>query len=119
FVALAETIRAALVARFGPSWRAKTKEELSNDHQLEEVLGPDLLPELMRFLDQVDTLKFSLDQSNHEPDALEQAMAAWEPRITPLRARIGAKPPNRPAAKKAGSPAEDRRRTAPFEAGPS
>ena len=69
----------------GTAWRAKTTEELAAEPRLAEALGFDQLQELIRFLDQVDRLKFAPERSNHHHDSLEHELAAWEPRIAELR----------------------------------
>jgi len=95
FVALSDSIREALIRQFGTAWRAKTTEELSADAQLAHALGPEPLQELIRFLDQVDHLKFAPERSNHHDQSLEQELAAWTPRVTGLLKKIQAKPDGR------------------------
>ena len=95
-VALSGSIRDALTVPFGNSCRAKTTEELAADRRLEQLLGDEQLRELIRFLDQIDRLKFAAEGSQHHPgDALEEALTSWEPRVETLRAHICAKPQNR------------------------
>ena len=53
------------------------------------------LGELIRFLDQVDRLKFAPERSNHQPEGLQEALTAWAPRVETLRARIRTKPRER------------------------
>jgi hypothetical protein len=91
-VALSESIRDALTSQFGTSCRAKTTEELSADQRLEQLLGNQDHGELIRFLDQIDHLKFALDRSDLHDEALQQALTAWEPRIATLRDRLRVKP---------------------------
>jgi hypothetical protein len=95
-VALSETIRDDLTTRFGTSWRAKTTEELSGDGQLEQLLGPELFAELIRFLDQIDRLKFARARTNHQHELLEQEIVIWEPMVANLRGKIHEQP-KRPA----------------------
>jgi hypothetical protein len=90
FLALSDSIREALIRQFGTEWRAKTTEELSEDAQLEHALGPEPLRELMRFLDQVDHLKFAPERSNHRQDSLQQDLGRWKPQISDLVAKIEA-----------------------------
>jgi hypothetical protein len=101
-VALSGSIRDALTVQFGSSCRAKTTEELAADDRLEQLLGDEELRELIRFLDQIDRLKFAPERADHQQDVLADALTSWEPRVETLRARIRAKPRSRV---KAGSPA--------------
>ncbi len=78
--------------QFGTAWRAKTNEELAAEPRLAEVLGHDQLQELIRFLDQVDQLKFAPERSNHHHESLERELAAWEPRLADLKKKIQANP---------------------------
>ena len=98
-VAHSLSIRDVLANQFGTAWRAKTTEELAAEPRLAEVLGPDQLHELIRFLDQVDQLKFAPERSNHRHESLERELAAWEPRLTDLKKKIQAKPEGRPKNK--------------------
>ena len=65
------------------------------------MLGPDQLQELIRFLDQVDHLKFAPERSNHHHESLAQELAAWEPRLADLEKKIQAKPEGRSKMKRA------------------
>jgi hypothetical protein len=94
-VALSDSIRDALADQFGTTWRAKTIEELSAEVKLEEVLGSEQLRELIRFLDQVDHLKFAPERPNHRHQSLEGELTNWEPRLADLKKRIQAKPRGR------------------------
>ena len=98
-VGLSVTIRDALTAQFGVSCRAKTTEELSADARLADLLGADGFQELMQFLDRIDLLKFAPERSNHRDEALQEALKAWEPRVSALAARIRVKPRARPRTK--------------------
>jgi hypothetical protein len=90
-VALSHSMRDALTNQFGTAWRAKTTEELSAEPRLAEVLGADQLEELIRFLDQIDQLKFAPERSNHHHESLERELEAWEPRLADLKKKIQAK----------------------------
>jgi hypothetical protein len=90
-LALSHSMREALAVQFGAPWRAKTTEELSADAQLEQVLGREDLRELIRFLDQVDRLKFAPERSNDRRESLESGLAAWQPRVEELEKKIQAK----------------------------
>ena len=95
-VGLSETIRDALTAQFGSSFRAKTTEELSADERLVELLGEVGFRELMQFLDRIDRLKFARERSDDHDDELSQTLTTWEPLVTALAARIRARPRARP-----------------------
>jgi hypothetical protein len=90
-VALSDSIRQDLTNRFGTAWRAKTTEELSADSLLVQALGRQHLDELIRFLDQIDRLKFAPARLDREDGALEAALSSWEPRVTELRAKLRTK----------------------------
>ena len=90
-VALSTSTKNALAARFGPTWRAKTTEELAAEPALAEVLGPELLGELIEFLDRIDRLKFAPERPNHFGRSLEEELADWDPRVAGLIARIEAR----------------------------
>jgi hypothetical protein len=92
FVALSHSIREALIGQFGTAWRAKTTEELSADQELALALGPELFQELIRFLDQVDHLKFAPERPDQHDESIPQALASWKPRVADLLKKIHAKP---------------------------
>jgi hypothetical protein len=100
-LALACSIREALTAQYGAPWRAKTTEELSAESQLEHVLGSEGRQELIRFLDQIDRLKFASERSNHREESLEAELAIWQPRLTALKKRIEDAPAGRLNSKSA------------------
>jgi hypothetical protein len=89
-VALSNSIRQALTVQYGTTWRAKTTEELSVDAQLVQAVGPDGLAELIRFLDQVDHIKFAPERSNQRHESLRHDLEIWEPRVAELKAKIRA-----------------------------
>ncbi len=93
---LSETIRDALTARFGPSCRAKTTEELAADERIPQLLGEEGFRDLILFLDRIDLLKFAPDRSENHDEDLEEILGTWEPRLRALAARIRAKPRARP-----------------------
>ena len=95
-VGLSETIRDAMTAQFGSSFRAKTTEELSADERLVQLLGEEGFGDLMRFLDRIDRLKFASERSDDRGEELSQALATWEPLVTALAARIRIRPKARP-----------------------
>lgn len=57
--ALAEIIRAELVARLGPSWSARTREELTSAPEVAAMFGPGQAEMLARFLHDADRAKFA------------------------------------------------------------
>ena len=103
-------MRDVLADQFGAAWRAKTNEELSGETQLVDLLGHDHLQELIRFLDDIDRLKFAPNRSNHQQESLEEQLAAWEPRLADLGKKIKAKPERR---QKNGASTPNSRTTAP------
>jgi hypothetical protein len=59
-------IRAALAARFGGHWHARTTEEIAADPIVAERLGPELATALVRFLAVADLAKFD-DRDGLQP----------------------------------------------------
>ena len=94
-VALSGSIRDALTVPFGNSCRAKTTEELAADNRLEQRLGHEELRELIRFLDQIDRLKFAPERTEYPQEMLADALASWVPRVEALRSRIRSMPKDR------------------------
>ena len=90
-VALSTSAKSALAARFGSTWRAKTTEELAVEPALAELLGPEMLQELIEFLDLIDRLKFAPERPDQSGLSLDQELAGWNPRIAGLIGRIGAR----------------------------
>jgi hypothetical protein len=91
-VALSISIREAMIVQYGTTWRAKTTEELSADVQLGQAVGREGLEELIRFLDQVDRIKFAPERSNQHHELLRRDLEIWEPRVADFKAKIRAKP---------------------------
>jgi hypothetical protein len=90
-VALSASIRQALTDKLGTGWRAKTTEEVAIDPDLQNLLGREHLDLLSRFLDRVDHLKFAPERSNEPEESLERQLAAWQPRVVELTAKIQTK----------------------------
>ncbi len=90
-VALSMSTKNALAARFGPTWRAKTTEELAAEPALGEVLGPESLEELFQFFDRIDRLKFAPERPDHDQRSLQAELADWNPRVAGLVSRIQAR----------------------------
>ncbi len=74
-----EAVREALVARFGPGWRAKTTEEIAESPALIEGLGAERTTRLVRFLAEADRAKFSLNlnSTSHSTDQTPTQWEAW------------------------------------------
>ena len=90
-VALANSTKIALATQFGPTWRAKTTEELAADPVLAELLGPEPLGELIEFLDGIDRLKFAPERPNNNRRSFQEDLAKWDPRIAEVIIRIKAR----------------------------
>jgi hypothetical protein len=90
-IGLSGSLREALVDRFGPSYRARTVEELFADTQLGDHLGAEKLELLARFLRQVDQLKFAPERAPREEAVLEHELSDWAPRVEDMRMRIRVK----------------------------
>jgi hypothetical protein len=95
-VALSTSTKNALASRFGPTWRAKTTQELAAEPALSEMLGPEPLQELIQFLDRIDRLKFAPERPNQHRQSLHEELADWNPRIAGLITKIQAKTNGRP-----------------------
>jgi hypothetical protein len=83
-VDLSESVREALAARFGESWRAKTTEEIASEPSLAKTLGALSAEHLIGFLQVADLVKFAADRlpgylPEIEPDLqrAEAAAGAW------------------------------------------
>ncbi len=73
-----DAVREALVARFGPAWRAKTTEEIAVEDALVPALGDEQAALLVRFLAAADRLKFAQEgEPAREPAA--HSVEDWEP----------------------------------------
>ncbi|WP_169972769.1 hypothetical protein [Tautonia rosea] len=55
----AEMLRDALIAAFGPSWRAKTTEEIAAEPELLNRLGPERSAQVVTLLSEADRAKFA------------------------------------------------------------
>lgn len=60
-IAWSDSVRETLVHRFGPSWRAKTTQEIALDERLPSVLGAEQTARLLTFLSEADHAKFAAD----------------------------------------------------------
>lgn len=59
-----DSVRDALVERFGPSWRAKTTEEIATDERLADALGSEQAAQLLMFLNEADRAKFAAESDS-------------------------------------------------------
>jgi len=73
--AWSSAIRAALAARFGGHWQARTTEEIAADAALGERLGPEPAAELVRFLALADLAKFD-DRAGLQPPLPDPDLAS-------------------------------------------
>ncbi len=89
---LAAQIREDLVARFGPSLRTRTTEEIAADLHVKEVLGAEHFEPLIRLLARADRCKFAALPENSDQQSLLNEIAAWEALRSGLMARLTAKP---------------------------
>jgi hypothetical protein len=89
---LAGQIREDLVARFGPSLRAHTTEEIAADLQVKEVLGVEHLEPVIRLLALADRCKFAAPPENGDQQSIRDQIWAWEALRSGLIARLAAKP---------------------------
>ncbi len=89
---LAGQIREDLAARFGPSLRARTTQEIAADLEVREVLGVEHLEPMIRLLYLADYCKFAALPENGEQQALDGEISAWTALRTDLVARLAAKP---------------------------
>lgn len=89
---LADQIRDDLAARFGPSLRARTTEEIAADLQVKEVLGAEYFEPLIRLLSLADHRKFAALPENGDRQSLLDEISGWEALRTDLAARFAAKP---------------------------
>jgi hypothetical protein len=119
-VGLAESVREALTVQFGAASRAKTTEEWGADERLVQLLGEPDFQELIRFFDQIDRVKFAPQRWQHDPEALQEALTTWEPRVAILQARIRVKPRGRSKARgvRSRSPDSGHRTEPPETAAP-
>lgn len=90
-IGLSGSLRGALVDRFGPSYRARTIEELFADKTLGELLGAEHLEQLTHFLIQVDQLKFAPERAPRDQETLQLELEDWAPRVENLKTVIRAK----------------------------
>jgi len=74
--ALADSVRAQLVLRFGDPWRARTTEQIAESAAVAEALGPESFHKLIEFLQAVDVVKYS-GQEHGDSDAIRAEWSDW------------------------------------------
>jgi hypothetical protein len=89
---LACQIREDLVARFGPSFRTRTTEEIAADPHLKEVLGIEHFEPMIHLLARADHRRFADVPENGDQQTLLDEIAAWEALRGGLIARLTAMP---------------------------
>ncbi len=99
-IGLSGSLRVALTDRFGASYRARTIEELAADGQVGELLGGEPFDQLIRFLDQIDQLKFAPVRTPAYQETLQAELAEWEPQVKNLILQIRARPAGKSAPKR-------------------
>jgi hypothetical protein len=76
-LSLAVQARETLATRFGPSLRARTTEEISNDAVVKEALGDDHFQSLIRLLSTADHWKFASAPENGQTESLLEELPHW------------------------------------------
>jgi hypothetical protein len=76
-LSLAVQARETLATRFGPSFRARTTEEISNDAVVKEALGDDHFQSLIRLLSTADHWKFASAPENGQTESLLEELPHW------------------------------------------
>ena len=90
-LSLAVQARETLVTRFGPSLRARTTEEISNDAVVKEALGDDHFQSLIRLLSTADHWKFASAPENGQTESLLEELPHWSAWQSTLLSRPPAK----------------------------
>jgi hypothetical protein len=89
-IARSRDVRGSLAARFGPSWRARTTEEIAADPVLAKQLGSDRAARLVAFLREADRAKFAVEADPGPSEPLVDF--AWlDDLLSTLRAEAGAR----------------------------
>ncbi|MBV8487871.1 MAG: hypothetical protein JO161_06295 [Planctomycetaceae bacterium] len=89
---LACQIREDLAARFGPSLRAQTTQEIAADLEVKEVLGVEHFEPMICLLALADRVKFATLPENGDEESILDEISAWEALRVSLMARLAAKP---------------------------
>jgi hypothetical protein len=73
-----EGVREELARRFGPTWTARTTEEIAGRPEPESALGEESARRLVEFLQVTDRVKFAgFESSAREAAAQRDALEAW------------------------------------------
>lgn len=83
-IALRERARTILAARFGPTVRARTTEELADDARMAEALGNDNLVQLANLLHAGDRALFDRDSATEAGDDQSANLTAWSDMLDSL-----------------------------------
>jgi hypothetical protein len=75
---LAAGVREALAARFGPSLRARTTEEIAADVAIRDAIGESHVESLIELLSTADHWKFAPVPGNGRQEALLDDLSTWE-----------------------------------------
>ena len=65
---LTDRVRGALIRAFGPSWRARTTEEVAASPALTERFGPEVAAQVVAYLRACDRAKFSANAANPDEE---------------------------------------------------
>lgn len=76
-VSRVEQVRACLIERFGPSWAARTTEEIAASAELTAALGPDRAATLTALLRLADEAKFAREAPELDEQTLAPYSDAW------------------------------------------
>jgi hypothetical protein len=90
-VSLAAKVREGLAARFGPSLRARTTEEIAADAAIREALGEVNLEPLTHLLIAADRWKFASEPGNGREESLLDDLSNWEEWHKTFLAELAAK----------------------------
>ena len=74
-IASSSRVRAGLIAEFGPTWGARTTEEIARDPILAERLGPEIADAIVVYLDRVDRAKFAGEELADADEWIESSRA--------------------------------------------
>lgn len=90
-LSLAARVREDLAARFGPSLRARTTEEIAADAAIREALGDGNLEPLTHLLITADRWKFASEPGNGWEESLLDDLPNWEAWHKTFLAELAAK----------------------------
>lgn len=100
-VASSRSVRAALIAAFGPAWGSRTTEEIAADPALAARVGPEVAATLVAYLRDVDRAKFA----GEEPEEAD----AWVGSAREILAALARRPARPITAAATAPPAGGRR----------